>query len=404
MIAQIEKAVAQGKVIAPPSKSMAHRLLICSGLSRGTSVVKGIALSEDVKATLDCLEALGAKYKIENDTVTIEGIDIEKANSATLLCRESGSTLRFFIPLCLISGKDYTLKGSETLLGRPLSVYEDIFKEQGLYFKNDGSTVSVKGKLTSGSYRVKGNVSSQFISGLLFVLPLLKEDSTITIAPPIESCSYINLTISALSQFGVCVKWTDERTLYIKGGQSYIPQNVSVEGDYSNAAFFEALNILGGDIKIEGLSEDSLQGDKVYNKFFEMLSRGTATIHISNCPDLGPILFAIAACKNGGVFTGTERLKLKESDRAASMAEELQKFGVSVRVEKDSVVVYPVDFHPPRCALWGHNDHRIVMSLAVMLTLTGGKIEGAEAVSKSMPDFFEKLRSVGIEVTEYADN
>ncbi|MBQ4630102.1 MAG: 3-phosphoshikimate 1-carboxyvinyltransferase [Clostridia bacterium] len=401
---KIEKSKAMGIVKAPPSKSMAHRMLICSGLAQGTSVVRGIAPSEDVLATLDCLEALGAKYSVDGDTVTMTGTDATLPNSNELFCRESGSTLRFFIPICLMSGSSHVLHGSETLLKRPMSVYEDICKEQGIEFENDGKTIKVGGMLKPGNYRVKGNISSQFISGLIFALPLLDGDSTISIAPPIESCSYINLTIDALSQFGVEAKWTDERTIFIKGNQSYKPGEVSVEGDYSNAAFFDSLNALGGEVTVEGLSENSLQGDRVYSKYFEMLKRGTPTIHISDCPDLGPVLFALAACKNGGVFTGTARLKIKESDRAASMAQELEKFGVSVKVNDDSVVVYPADFHEPNEVLNGHNDHRIVMSLACMLTLTGGEINGAEAVSKSMPNFFETLKQIGIKVKEIADN
>ncbi len=401
---QINPSRAEGTVTAPPSKSIAHRMLISAGLASGISVVHGIAPSEDVLATLDCLKALGASYKFKNDTVTIQGTNPFSSPSAELNCRESGSTLRFFLPLCLLGGKKHTLFGSEVLLGRPMSVYEDICKEQGLNFSNNGSAIEIAGKLAPGNYRVKGNISSQFISGLLFALPLLDGDSTISIAPPIESVSYIKLTIQALSQFGVIVEWRDERTLYIKGNQNYTPQNVSVEGDYSNAAFFEALNVIGGNVTVNGLSPESLQGDRVYSNFFKLLSRGTPTIHISDCPDLGPILFALAASKNGGVFTGTARLKIKESDRTASMATELQKFGVSVNVSEDSVVVYPAQFHAPKEMLYGHNDHRIVMALSVLLTITGGEIYGAEAVSKSMPDFFSKLKSVGIKVKEYAIN
>lgn len=404
MRVKIDPSIPQGTIAAPPSKSMAHRLLICSGLASGTSVVHGIAPSHDVLATLDCLSSLGASYTVDNDTVTITGINPASSPAAELYCRESGSTLRFIVPVCLMSGNEYTLHGSDTLLKRPMSVYEDICREQDIMFQNDGASIRLAGCLKAGKYRVKGNISSQFISGLLFALPLLEGDSTITIAPPIESCSYINLTIHALSQFGVEVKWSDERTLYIKGGQHYAPREVSVEGDYSNAAFFAAMNFMGGDVTIDGLSEESLQGDRVYARFFDMLSRGTPTVHISDCPDLGPVLFALSACKNGGVFTGTARLKIKESDRAAAMAQELEKFGVSVRVDDDSVVVYPADFHAPTEPLLGHNDHRIVMALSVMLTLTGGEICGSEAVAKSMPDFFEALQSLGIKVTEYADN
>ena len=230
-------------------------------------------------------------------------------------------------------------------------------------------------------------------------MPLLKHDSIIDIIPPIESSSYIKLTIQALSLFGVEVSWLDERTLFIKGNQTYQPRDVSVEGDYSNAAFFDALNYMGSKIEVSNLNADSIQGDKVYGRYFQMMQKGTPTISISDCPDLGPILFAVASAHFGGVFTGTRRLKMKESDRGTAMAQELSKFGISVRVEEDTIVVYPANFKKPDVALCGHNDHRIVMALSVLLTKTGGAIHGAEAVSKSMPDFFEKMKSLGMEVT-----
>ena len=402
MKVEIKPGKGKGIMAAPPSKSMAHRLLIGGGLAKGESVIKGISASEDMKATLDCLEAIGAKYSIDGDTVTITGADIRNIpEGAVLKCRESGSTLRFFIPICLLDGKTFTLTGSEKLLSRPLSVYEDIFKKQGIAFESAPDKITLGGKLQNGTYKIKGNISSQFITGLLFVLPLMEEDSIIQLIPPVESCSYINLTIQALAAYGVEVKWQDEKTLYIKGGQSYQPVHSTVEGDYSNAAFFAALNVLGSEIEMTGLNPESLQGDKVYEKNFALLEKGTPTINISDCPDLGPILFAVAAVKGGGVFTGTRRLKIKESDRATAMADELAKFGVAVTVHEDSVVVYPHDFHAPTEVLDGHNDHRIVMSCAVLSTITGGVIEGAEASRKSLPDFFDRLKALGFEVTCY---
>ena len=402
MIAEIKPGKGTGIMEAPPSKSMAHRLLIGAGLAKGKSIIEGISSSEDMKATLDCLSAIGAEYETEGDKVTITGADIRNIpEGAVLKCRESGSTLRFFIPICLLDGKTFTLTGSEKLLSRPLSVYEDIFKKQGITFEAAPDKIKVGGKLQSGTYKIKGNISSQFITGLLFVLPLMEEDSVIQLIPPVESLSYINLTIEALATFGVEIKWQDEKTLFIKGGQSYKAVSAKVEGDYSNAAFFAALNELGSEIEISGLNPKSLQGDKVYEKNFALLGKGTPTINISDCPDLGPILFAVAAVKGGGVFTGTRRLKIKESDRASAMAEELSKFGVAVTVHDDSVVVYPHDFHAPTEVLCGHNDHRIVMSCAVLSTFTGGKIEGAEASRKSLPDFFERLKKLGFEVNLY---
>ena len=387
---------------APPSKSMAHRLLICGGLSEGKSVIKGISSSEDMKATLDCLSAIGAKYEIDGDTVTITGADIRNIpENAVLRCRESGSTLRFFIPICLLDGKTFTFTGSEKLLSRPLSVYKEIFEKQGIYFEATAEKITLGGKLKSGVFEIPGNISSQFITGLLFVLPLLEEESKIKLIPPVESRSYINLTLEALSVFGIEVEWQDENTLFIKGGQSFKAAEAKVEGDYSNTAFFEALNVLGSEIKITGLEPESLQGDKIYEKYFPLLEKGEKSIDISDCPDLGPILFAVAAAKNGGTFTGTKRLKIKESDRAFAMAEELSKFGTKVTVNEDSVIIDASEFHAPSETLSGHNDHRIVMSCAVLATLTGGKIEGAEASRKSLPDFFERLKKLGFEVTLY---
>ena len=400
MTVKIEKGTPRGRVSAPPSKSMGHRLLICAALAEGESRIHGISESADMKATLGCLSALGVDYTIEGDTVTVRGIRMQDAKpQKPLYCNESGSTLRFFIPIAMLSGSNALFTGAESLFRRPMTVYETLAKEKSLFFSKDSQSLAVKGPLSAGEYRVAGNVSSQFISGLLFALPLLKEDSIIRITPPLESRSYIHLTTTALAAFGVKIEWQDDLTLYIKGGQRYVPTDAVVEGDYSGAAFLDALKELGGEVETTGLAPDSLQGDRVYSRFFPMLSRGTPTVHLGDCPDLGPILFAVAAAKNGAVFTGTERLRIKESDRVAAMAKELSKFGVTVTEGEDSVVVYPTDFHAPTEPLYGHNDHRIVMSLAVLSTLTGGEIEGAEAVSKSFPDFFEKLSSLGIAVS-----
>ena len=402
MNVKILKGTPEGRITAPPSKSMAHRLLICAAMANGTSRISGISDCEDVSATINCLRALGADIVENGDTVTVTGIDMTSATpTSTLNCRESGSTLRFFLPIALLSGKNTLFMGADGLMKRPMSVYEELCKKKGFIYNADGGSIAVRGPLTPGEYEVVGNISSQFISGLLFALPSLAKDSKIKIIPPIESKSYIDLTIEALALFGVTVKWADDTTLYIKGGQKYQPKNRSVEGDYSGAAFIDAFSLFNTGVEVDGLNPDSTQGDKVYKLLFDMIKKGVPTIHIGNCPDLGPILFAAAAAKHGAVFTGTKRLKIKESDRAAAMAEELSKFGVSVTVHEDKVVVYPINFHAPSVPLYGHNDHRIVMSLAILLTLTGGEIIGAEAVNKSYPSFFEDLRTLGIEVMEY---
>ncbi|MBR2590166.1 MAG: 3-phosphoshikimate 1-carboxyvinyltransferase [Clostridia bacterium] len=402
MRVKIGQSKAAGSMTAPPSKSMAHRYLICSGLCAGESIIRGIDVSEDVSATVDCLRAIGVKVYRDGETVHVIGTGSVHTDAAVPLpCRESGSTQRFFVPLCLLGGGEAVLTGEQGLFKRPLDVYQKICREQGIRFEQDTCSLYLNGTLTPGEYKVKGNISSQFISGLLFALPLLQSDSKISILPPIESRPYINLTISALKKFGVEVKWADEKTITVKGNQSYTPCETAVEGDYSNAAFFAALNALGSSIDIGGLDADSLQGDKAYERYLQMLDAGTPTIHLGDCPDLGPILMAVAAAKNGAVFDDTRRLKIKESDRGSAMAQELKKFGTSVTVYENSIVVYPADFHQPDAVLCGHNDHRIVMSLSVLATRTGGIIEGAEAVKKSLPDFFERLKALGIEVEQY---
>ena len=209
----IQAGKAKGAVSAPPSKSMAHRLLICAGLSAGESVIHGISDSLDMKATVDCLSALGAKLRIENGTAYVRGIDAARAKPLrSLSCNESGSTLRFFVPIALLSGSNVLLEGAPSLFRRPMEVYETLCAERGLFYSKDERSLAVRGPLTAGEYRVRGNVSSQFISGLLFALPLLESDSTVSIAPPIESRSYIGLTIDALKTFGVSVFWQDDHT------------------------------------------------------------------------------------------------------------------------------------------------------------------------------------------------
>lgn len=395
----IKKGKAQGQIDAPASKSMAHRALICGALSK-KSVIKGIAFSEDIKATLGCLAALGADVKIEGSTVTIGGLLQNKAKvEKPLFCNESGSTLRFLLPLCLLKDEAICLAGSKRLFERSLSVYEEICKSQGIQYLKGDDRVAVKGKLQSGVYEVRGDISSQFISGLLFSLPLLDGDSIIKIKGKFESSSYVGLTLKALGDFGVRVTRLDADSFLVYGNQGYFDRELTVEGDYSNAAFFEALNLFGGNVLVNGLLEDSLQGDKIYKEYLNALARSPEKpIDLTDCPDLGPILFAVAAALKGGVFMGTDRLRIKESDRITAMKEELSKFGVSLTEGENCVRVENTELLSPKTVLNGHNDHRIVMALSVLCSLTGGEIEGAEAVKKSLPDFFNLLSSLGIEV------
>jgi 3-phosphoshikimate 1-carboxyvinyltransferase len=253
--------------------------------------------------------------------------------------------------------------------------------------------------LKAGKFTVPGNISSQFISGLMFALPLLSGNSEIEIVPPLDSKPYIDITMEALAAFGVKAEWKSEYTIAIAGGQKYTPADERVEGDYSNAAFLEAFNLFGGDVCVRGLKEGSVQGDKAYIRQFKALCEGAPEINISDCPDLAPILMSVAAAKNGVHLTGTARLKIKESDRGAVMAEELAKFGVPVTVGEDDIYVEGGHLGSPTDVLFGHNDHRVVMSMAVLASITGGEIDGAEATRKSYPDFFEVIKKLGIEVT-----
>lgn len=395
----IKPSKANGIISAPPSKSMAHRLLICAGLSKGTSKVSGLSFSQDVLATLDCLKSFGASFTTDGDTVTITGANpAEYDGNEILNCRECGSTLRFMIPLCMTGNSKVSLTGSQTLMERPLTVYEDIAKKQNLKYELNDGVLSVQGALKSGKYEVTGCISSQFISGLLFSLPLVDGDSTLHLIPPVESRPYIDMTLEALATFGIDITQVDENTFYIKGNQKYKAKNVVVEGDYSNAAFLEALNHTGGNVTVTGLNPQNLQGDKVYLEIFDRIKNGNCTVDIADCPDLGPILFTVAALYSGAVFTGTKRLKWKESDRVSAMAQELQKCGISMTIEENRVQVHLGPAKMPKQILSGHNDHRIVMSLAVLLTRIGGTIDGAEAVRKSYPDFFDKLKLLGAEV------
>jgi len=396
------KSNAAGVIEAPPSKSMAHRLLICAGLSNGTSIIKNVAYSNDILATVDCLSALGVKFDMSGSTVTVTGIDVSSfAPRGALNCRESGSTLRFMIPVALMSGEECMFCGTEYLIHRPQSVYEELFARQGIEFNKFSDRICAKGRLKSGKISINGNVSSQFISGLLFTLPNLTDDSVIEIVPPVESRSYINLTVKSLAAFGVNVVWTDENTLFVKGNQKFVPADVAVEGDYSNACAFDAFNTVGGDVTVTGLDENSLQGDRVYKEYFDRLKNGCPQLDISDCPDLGPVLFAVAGANNGALFTGTERLKIKESDRIAAMRDELKKVGISVTEEDNSVRVQPGELHAPSDVIQSHNDHRIVMAMSLILSLTGGVLTDAQAVNKSLPDFFDSLEKIDVKFDKH---
>ncbi|MCR4742916.1 MAG: AAA family ATPase [Treponema sp.] len=420
-IATISPGIAKGQVSAPPSKSLAHRSIICAALSEGQSEISNIEYSQDILATLDCVKNLGAKVQMGPDWVKISGFAAKHGGQTPKIpggqtpqhpmgtdpsalifnCRESGSTLRFFIPMGIYFSQISEFYGAPVLMTRPQSIYEDLCAKNGISFERQGEKIVINTKgnnFSSGTYEVAGNISSQFITGLLFILPLLQGDSQIKLLPPVESRPYIDLTIQAMADFGVEVNWKDESTLEIKGNQKYKAKNIAVEGDYSNAAFLDVFNGLGGDVKVQGLYDHSLQGDRVYKEMFEQLTKTCPTLDISDCPDLGPILFVFAATHNGGIFTGTKRLAIKESNRGKIMCDELKKFGVESNYSENQIEIKKNQIHAPDQIIHGYNDHRIVMALSTLLTKTGGKIDDAHAVEKSFPSYFEVIKSLGIKI------
>ena len=396
MTAEIFPSRLSGTTAAPPSKSMMHRLLLCAALAEGESTVTGISDSDDTAATLDCVRALGAAVHRTGNCVTVSGGRMRPA--AVFPCRESGSTLRFFLPAALISGGKSFFQCAPRLAERGIGVYEDVLSGKGILFEKNEDGFSVSGSLFPGNYVLPGDVSSQYATGLLAALPCLPDDSCIRLLPPIESRPYIDLTLFVLRRYGIVVSEDTPGIFRIPGGQRYTAQKNTVEGDWSNAAALLAFRAAGGDVSVTGLDESSRQGDRIFPSLLDMLRGEKSDICISDRPDLGPVLFASAALLHGAHFTGTRRLRDKESDRIAAMAEAFDGFGISYRVGENTFDVLPGVLHAPTKPLNAHGDHRIVMALTLLASVTGGTISGAEAVSKSFPEYFDILQTLGLKM------
>ena len=434
-----------GRVAAPPSKSMAHRALICAALAKGESRVLNLSASQDITATLAAMRLLGASaadmdapecrrgaaaayaHWSGERTVSGPGSLILKGTgglpfapvSGPVDCCESGSTLRFLIPLFSLTDAPVRFTGRGRLMERPQGVYARMFAERGLGFAQDADGITVRGALSAGEYTLAGNISSQFISGLLFALPLLGGTSTLHLIPPVESRSYIDMTRAVQHAFGVESRWLDENTLEIPGGQHYLPGDYTVEGDYSQAAFPAVLGAVTGGVAITGLSEETLQGDAAILEilrrcgarftrtgqgvvFEKALLHGT-DIDLADCPDLGPVLMVLGLlCEGTTVIRNAERLRIKESDRIEAMETELRACGGQLESEGGTITIHGCAgaLHAPEQPLSGHNDHRVVMSLAVLALAAGLAlpISGAEAIAKSWPDFLEAIKPLGAEV------
>lgn len=405
----------RGIVTAPPSKSMAHRLVLCAGLAEGTSRVENLSWSEDIKATLAAAESFGAAVRRGENWAEITGCGGPKAPAAPVDCGESGSTLRFLAPILAQTGAPVRLVGHGRLPQRPQQVYADLFAQKGARFVQDETGAALRGPLPGGEYALRGDVSSQFISGLLFALPLCKGDSVLRIAPPFESRSYVNLTLRALADFGVSARRQDENALVIPGGQRYRAQSCRVEGDWSNAAFFAVLGAVTGGVSLAGLRPDTLQGDAAVLdilrrcgakfstnsegivEFLPAALRGTV-IDLADCPDLGPILMVLGLfCEGVTRIEHAGRLRIKESDRIAAMRAELAKFGGEVReIDAETVEIAGGALHAPG-VIDAHNDHRVVMACAVAALAAGVPvtIDDAGAVAKSWPEFFDVVKNLG---------
>ena len=419
MLKKVYKSELKGEIIARPSKSFAHRYLIASALSDTESTISNVDFSNDIIATLNCIHAYGKSHyrDFEKNEVIFKN-NSSKNFFPTFDCQESGTTLRIFFPIAIQKYNKANFIGTDRLIERGIDIYEKIFKY--ISFTKDKYSIKTNGLLNEGQYELPGNISSQYISGLLYALPLLKNDSKIIINTKLESKNYILMTLQVLNKYGINIQSNnnifnslDEKSylnssndlgfntnlvFLVPGNQKYIANNNSIEGDYSNAAFIDAFNYFGNKIVLNGLNPDSLQSDKIYKKNFDKLESGFAEIDISNCIDLGPILITFAALKNGAKFINTSRLKIKESDRGKAIAEELAKCNADISILDNEIIVKKNKLNRPKEALNSHNDHRIAMSLSLLSTLFDVEIDGAECVSKSYPGYFDDLKKLGMHV------
>lgn len=400
MEVKIYKSNPKGTLYVPPSKSYSHRYLLAAMLANNISEISNIYFSKDILATLNCMSSFGCDYKIKDNSVVINNCN-GKIDNPIFDCNESGSTLRFLIPIALSKYEKVIFKGSKKLISRGIEVYEDIFKNQNIQVIKNEDSILIQGKLRSGTFNVDGSISSQFITGLLFALPLLDGDSVINIIPPLNSKDYVEMTLDVLRKYKIDIE-VYNLTIKIKGNQKYISSDYFVEGDYSNAAFLDAFNYLNGNVNLLGLNENSLQGDKVYKKYFELLDSGNVTLDIENCIDLGPVLMAFASIKHGATLIGTNRLKIKESNRAEAMKIELAKVGIKVDINDNEVIIYKGDINGQNIVFDSHNDHRIVMALSLLSTMFDITIKDHEAVSKSYPHYFKDLEKLGVKI-EYGN-
>lgn len=413
----IYPSIVSGRIRLISSKSVAHRALICAALNEGMSKINNVDINEDIKQTVNSLKALGADIKLSNQTIEVRGFKLsDKLESLNLEIYESGSTLRFIIPLASLKSHKTIINVDDNLFSRPLGIYEDIFKTQNLILYKKNNKIIIKGSLNAANYQIAGNISSQFISGLLFILPLLNRDSEIEVREPFESKSYVNLTLKVMADFGVTVK-SNNNVYQINSNQSYRGQNYNLEGDFSQLAFFAVLASINNDLTISNVNFDSVQGDKEILNFLKSLNVkmdyfdnhlkiyksqiGSGIFDLSDTPDLGPIMCVLGLFSDNYIkLVNVERLKYKESNRLLAMKHELEKFGAKIILEDNSIIIYRLEAFKHNESVNAHNDHRIVMALSILATklkhpLT---INDSEVVNKSYPNFFNDLAKLNVKI------
>ena len=401
-----------GELSCPPSKSMTHRAIIAASLASGTSRVSNYLKSDDTFATINCMRALGAEIIHEENSLLITG-SVPLPNKQ-LYAHESGTTIRMLVPIMAVSGKG-VISASGSLLNRPMHDIVDSFRdsEVGIRSSNGNPPIEITSKLSPGYHSISGRLTSQFISGLLFALPLLEGDSVLSITGAASSKPYISMSLQVLEDFGVHVREQKDFTEFlVKGKQSFKPRDYSVEGDWSNAAFFIAWAVIAGSLRIKELRKDSLQADLAILKFIRKMGSGAMSrnsclnvnkcrlkgneFSMEHCPDLLPIMCVLACFARGRtVLTDIERIRFKESDRVSAMVEELRKMGARIELTEKGLQIFHSDLS---CAtVDSHNDHRIAMALAIAGKCSKGVvITNPGCVSKSFPDFFIVLESVSV--------
>lgn len=415
----IDSAQLSGTVKIPPSKSLSHRAVLAAALAEGESVIENLVFSDDIEATCAAISGLGVQVSRGRDSLKIMGRGKMMTPSSPLQCRESGSTLRFLIPFAGLVEGPVVFEGEGKLVTRPLDPYFELFNQQGIRYHYNGSLpLLVEGQLKPDVFKMPGNISSQFVTGLMYVLPLLDGDSEIVLTSPLESRDYVELTIQVLGRFGITVETVSPEHYRIPGNQQYRPARYRVEGDYSQSAFWVAAGLMGNGLQLADLALDTRQGDKRIldiakdmgatmsweNGMLNVPAAAThgAVVDASQCPDLVPIVATLAAVSEGETrIINAARVRIKESDRLKAICTELNKLGASITEEPEGLIIKGV----PRLTggvVEGWNDHRIVMSLAVAAMKCDSPviIEGSEAVKKSYPHFFEDFKALGGVVRE----